>query len=185
MCLYDSKAKMFFVKKLKRDIKLLPIHLGPKMKKKVEDQLRDEVEGKCLGNHGYVIFILSLGQFAIQPGKIDNDFGSVNMTVTYEAIMLRPFRNEVLDTVVFNAADDNGFFTKVGPLEIYIHKYNMPEDMRFDNEKGDAWVSTDGEVEIREGSIVRLRILGVSVDAGQMSAMGTIKDAFLGQLPDE
>jgi DNA-directed RNA polymerase II subunit RPB7 len=61
----------------------------------------------------------------------------------------------------------------------------MPEDMRFDNEKGDAWVSTDGEVEIREGSIVRLRILGVSVDAGQMSAMGTIKDAFLGQLPDE
>jgi len=175
---------MFFVKKLKRDILLEPIHLGPKMKKKVEWRLREELEGRCLGKHGYIVQILALDEGAIEPGKIDNDFGSVHMTVTYQAIMLRPFKNEVLDTVVFNAADDNGFFARIGPLEVYVHKYNMPEDMRFDNEKGDAWVSTDGEVEIKEGSIVRLRIIGVSVDAGQMNAMGSIKDAFLGQLPD-
>ena len=175
---------MFFVKKLKRDILLQPVHLGPKMKQKCELQLRDEVEGKCLGKHGYVIQILALDDFSIQPGKIDNDFGSVHMIVTYQAIMLRPFKNEVLDTIVFNAADDNGFFARIGPLEIYVHKYNMPEDMRFDNEKGDAWVSLDGEVEIKEGSIVRLRIIGVSIDAGQMSCMGSCKEVYLGQLPD-
>jgi len=159
---------MFFVKKLHRDILLQPVHLGPGMKHKVEFQLREEVEGKCLGKHGYVIQVLTLDDEAIVPGKIDNDFGSVHMTVSYQAIMLRPFKNEVLDTIVFNAADDNGFFSRIGPLEIYTHKYNMPEDMRFDNQSGDAWVSTDGEVEIKEGSIVRLRIIGVSVDAGQM-----------------
>ena len=175
---------MFFDKKLKRDILLQPVHLGPKMKQKFELQQRDEDEGKCLGKHGYVIQILALDDFSIQPGKIDNDFGSVHMIVTYQAIMLRPFKNEVLDTIVFNAADDNGFFARIGPLEIYVHKYNMPEDMRFDNEKGDAWVSLDGEVEIKEGSIVRLRIIGVSIDAGQMSCMGSCKEVYLGQLPD-
>lgn len=204
---------MFYVKKLKRDIQLQPMHLGPKMKKKVFEQLLEEVEGKCLGKHGYVIRVLTLENDAIQPGKIDNDNGSVNVTVFYSAIMLRPFKNEVVDTIVFNAADDNGFFARIGPLEIYIHKYNMPEDMKFDNEKGDSWVSLDGEVEIREGSVVRLRIIGVSVDAGQMvrthkkqffyiaihqtqshfllppipphqNAMASIKDSFLGQLPD-
>lgn len=214
---------MFYVKKLKRDIQLQPMHLGPKMKRKVYEQLLEEVEGKCLGKHGYVIRVLRLDPDAIQPGKIDNDNGSVNVTVLYSAIMLRPFKNEVVDTIVFNAADDNGFFARIGPLEIYIHKYNMPEDMKFDNEKGDSWVSLDGEVEIREGSVVRLRIIGVSVDAGQMvrttitlhiyratnignkltflplpppspsaplplstfkNAMASIKDSFLGQLPD-
>ena len=164
--------KMYYVKKLKREVLLHPQYLGPKLRKKVFEQLMEEVEGKCLGKHGYVIRLLDLDPTAIQPGKIDNDNGSVNVTVTYSAIMLRPFKNEVVDTIVFNAADDNGFFARVGPLEIYIHKYNMPEDMKFDNEKGDAWVSLDGEVEIREGSVVRLRIIGVSVDAGQMVSDG-------------
>lgn len=170
---------MFYVKKLKRDIQLQPMHLGPKMKKKVFEQLLEEVEGKCLGKHGYVIRVLTLDNDAIQPGKIDNDNGSVNVTVFYSAIMLRPFKNEVVDTIVFNAADDNGFFARIGPLEIYIHKYNMPEDMKFDNEKGDSWVSLDGEVEIREGSVVRLRIIGVSVDAGQMVTANTKNNSFI------
>jgi DNA-directed RNA polymerase subunit E'/Rpb7 len=35
----------------------------------------------------------------ISPGLIDNDTGSVNVSVYYSVILLRPFRNEVLDTV--------------------------------------------------------------------------------------
>jgi DNA-directed RNA polymerase subunit E'/Rpb7 len=37
-------------------------------------------------------------------------------------------------------------------------------------------------VEIREGSVVRLRIIGLIIDAGVISAIGTIKESFLGQL---
>ena len=48
--------------------------------------------------------------------------------------------------------------------------------------QGDCWISEDETVEIREGSIVRLRVIGVSpIDAGVISATGTIKDTFLGQ----
>jgi hypothetical protein len=36
-------------------------------------------------------------------GLIDNDSGSVNVTVWYSAILLRPFPLEVLDAVVTNA----------------------------------------------------------------------------------
>ena len=34
---------------------------------------------------------------------IDNYNGAVNVTVYYSAILLRPFRNEVLDTIVTTA----------------------------------------------------------------------------------
>ena len=66
-------------------------------------------------------------------------------------------------------------------------------------DRGDCWCSDDQEVEISEGSIVRLRIMGVTVDAGAIvsytnvcivlyvinlmmlqSAIGTIKDNYLG-----
>jgi DNA-directed RNA polymerase II subunit RPB7 len=173
---------MFFVKKLRRDILLQPAHLGPRMHEHIMTQILEEVEGKCLGKHGYVIRVLSLDDATILPGLIDNDSGCVNVTVIYQAIMLRPFKNEVVDATIFNAADDSGFFARVGPLEIFIHKFNMPEDTHFDMNAGDAWVSEDGTIEIKDGSVVRLRIIGVSVDAGQMNAIGTIKDAYLGQL---
>lgn len=170
------------MKKLRRDILLQPAHLGPRMHEHIMEQILEEVEGKCLGKHGYVIRVLSLDDATILPGLIDNDSGCVSVTVIYQAIMLRTFKNEVLDTTIFNTPDDAGFFARVGPLEIYIHKYNMPEDMRFDHASGDSWVSEDGTIEIKDGSVVRLRILGVSVDAGQMNAIGTIKDPYLGQL---
>ena len=54
--------------------------------------------------------------------------------------------------------------------------------MKFNHNTGDCWVSEDETVEIREGSIVRLRIIGLVIDAGVISAIGTIKDTFLGQI---
>lgn len=56
-------------------------------------------------------------------------------------------------------------------------------DVSYIYDIGDCWISEDETVEIREGSIVRLRVIGVSpVDAGVISATGTIKDSFLGQI---
>eukprot|EP00605_Chrysophyceae_sp_TOSAG23-4_P001524 GSChrysophyteH1.ASY1.ANO1.1672.1 assembled CDS len=172
---------MWFVKKqMRKDILLEPMHLGPDLGKHVEQQVTEEVEGKCMGKYGFVIRVVGIDE--IDPGFVDNDTGSVSINILYSCIMLRPFKNEVLDTTIFNAADDSGFFARVGPLEIYVHKYNMPEDIHFDHQAGDAWVSDDGTIEIKDGSIVRLRIIGVSIDAGQMNAIGTIKDSYLGQL---
>jgi DNA-directed RNA polymerase II subunit RPB7 len=172
---------MFFIRKqLKRGILLEPHTLGAKLEEQVRMQLIEEVEGKCLGKFGYVIRLL--GTDNIVPGFIENDSGSVNVEVTYSCFMLRPFKNEVLDTIVFSAANEMGFWARMGPLEIFVHKNAMPEDMKFDYAAGDAWVSDDGTIEIKDGSIVRLRIIGVSVDAGQMNAVGSIDDPYLGQL---
>ena len=42
----------------------------------------------------------------------------------------------------------------------------MTEDIRYDYTRGDCWCSDAQEVEIREGSVVRLRIMGITVEAG-------------------
>ena len=58
----------------------------------------------------------------------------------------------------------------------------MQEDITFDNIREDCWVSADGDIEIREGSIVRVRIMGLTLEATDMSATCTIKEDFLGLL---
>lgn len=35
----------------------------------------------------------------VEAGLIDNDTGAVNISVYYTVILLRPFKNEVLDAV--------------------------------------------------------------------------------------
>mmetsp|Transcript_17886 Transcript_17886/g.26396 ORF Transcript_17886/g.26396 Transcript_17886/m.26396 type:complete len:175 (-) Transcript_17886:183-707(-) len=170
---------MFFLKKLRRDIQLEPIHFGPNLKEHVKDRVRRELLGSSLGKHGYVIEIIEIADEDIIFGLLDNDSGAVNVTAWYSAILLRPFPNEVLDAVVVNATE-SGFFASVGPLVIFVSRHAMTEDIRYDYTRGDCWCSDDQEVEIREGSVVRLRIMGITVEAGAVGAVGTIKDNYLG-----
>lgn len=52
-----------------------------------------------LGTYGYVISVVSVEDEDIQAGLIDIDTGAVNVSVFYTVILLRPFKNEVLDAV--------------------------------------------------------------------------------------
>lgn len=47
---------------------------------------------------------------------------------------------------------------------------------------GDSWISTDGAVDIKVGSIVRMRLIGVAINAGEISAIGSINEPALGQI---
>ena len=167
---------------LRRDIQLEPVHLGRNLLTKVKDRVTYEVEGICLGKLGYVIHIINLYDEDISCGLIDNDSGAVNISVRFRAIVFRPFEHEVVDAVVTTASDETGFFANVGPLSIFVSRHCMSEDIHFDYVRGDTWASEDGEVEIREGTVVRLRILGLTIGAHSMDAVGTIKDDFLGML---
>ena len=90
---------MFFLRKLRRDILLEPQFLGSHLKELVRQRVLEELEGQCLGKLGYVIAIYDIHNDDITAGMIDNDTGAVLVSVWYNAILLRPFRNEVLDSV--------------------------------------------------------------------------------------
>lgn len=94
---------MFFVKDLRKDILLEPKHLGAQLKDRVKQRVLDEMDGQCLGKYGYVVNILDIKDENISPGPIDMDTGSVRVEVWYTALLLRPFKNEVLDAVVVSA----------------------------------------------------------------------------------
>ena len=48
---------MFFYKKLRKELLLEPMFLGPNLVGLVRDRIFAEVEGTCLGKHGYVVSV--------------------------------------------------------------------------------------------------------------------------------
>ena len=175
---------MFFVKELTHEIELVPIHFGPKLRSTIIRLVKEQVEGLALANYGYVINVIEVPEDKIQSGPIEYDTGNVVFTVKYTALLLRPFINEVLDATV-SQCNPLGFFAFVGPLRVFVSKHSMPEDMMdgFEGEK-EAWISDDKEVEISSGCGVRLKIKGSTVEESNISAIGTIKDNYLGLIDD-
>ena len=175
---------MFYVKQLEHEIELEPIHFGPKLRATIVRLLKEDVEGLALANYGYVVNVIEVPEDKIRSGIIEYDTGNVVFYVKYTALLLRPFINEVLDATV-SQCNQLGFFAFVGPLRIFVSKHSMPEDMfnGYDNEK-DAWISDDKEVQITSGCGVRLKIKGRTVEQGNITAIGTIKDNYLGLIDD-
>lgn len=171
---------MFYVKTLEHEIELEPQYFGRELRPTIIKLLKEDVEGLALANYGFVVSVLFVPEDTIRSGIIEYDTGNVVFYVKYSALLLRPFVNEVLDATV-TQCNNLGFFAFVGPLRIFVSKHSMPEDMfnGFDGEKN-AWISDDKEVEISQGCGVRLRIKGRTVEQGNIHAIGTIKDIYLG-----
>ena len=176
---------MFYVKTLEHEIVLQPSYFGPKLKATIVRLLKEEVEGLALAEYGFVVNVIEVPEDQIKSGIIEYDTGNVVFHVKYTALLLRPFVNEVLDAVV-SQCNTLGFFAFVGPLRVFVSKHSMPEDMLNGwNPDKDSWVSDDKEVVISSGCGVRLRIKGRTVEQGNITAIGTIKDSYLGLVSEE
>jgi DNA-directed RNA polymerase II subunit RPB7 len=175
---------MFYVKTLEHEIELEPVYHGPKLRNTIVAKLKEEVEGLALANYGFVINVVEVLEDQIKSGIIEYDTGNVIFTVQYTALLLRPFINEVVDAVVAQC-NSLGFFAYVGPLRIFVSKHSMPDDM-YNGYQGDtdSWVSSDQEVVISAGCGVRLKIKGRTIEQNNITAIGTIKDNYLGLIDD-
>mgnify|MGYP001273751379 FL=1 len=161
-----------------KEIQVAPHELGPGISGIVKRTLRKQVEGTCQGEDGYLIVVIGFHDEA-GKGRISPDNGKIMFRIKYDAILLKPYKGEVLAAQV-HAVNAHGFFAHVGPFEhIFVTRYAMPADIQFSADTR-RWVSQDGEIEIYKDCGVRLRITGITFKANTIEAVGTIKDHYLG-----
>lgn len=72
-----------------------------------------------------------------------------------------------------------GFFCDIGPLSCFISNHCIPADMVFDATIP-CYKSEDEAVVIKHDDEVRVKIIGVRVDANDIFAIGTLMDDYLG-----
>lgn len=142
------------------------------LRKNIKDLLRQKllklVEGSCSRRYGYIVAVTHIDLDQAAQGRICEGTGDVTFSMKYNAIVFKPFRNEVLDAQVTDGVTKEGFFAKAGPLEMFISYKNMPPDMKFDDNAVPPLFVGDGGVKIQKDTCVRVKILNTRIDADGM-----------------
>jgi DNA-directed RNA polymerase II subunit RPB7 len=168
---------MYFVVSDKKSIAMRPCDLGPFFHLRLEARLRHELEGSLSKNHdGTIVYIFRITDKS-KP-RIQDGTGFAIVEVSFEAIVFRPFKNEVIDCVV-SEVTRLGFFAYFGPMKVFVSKSSIPEDLQFHAETN-RLSNADSTQIIAVDSEVRVRILGVRRDGTQLFSIGTIDDDYLG-----
>lgn len=169
---------MFYHIQLEHEIDLHPRYFGPNLLDTVKKKLFKEVEGTCTGKYGFVIAVTNID--SIGDGVIQSGTGFVTYPIKYRAIVFRPFKGEVLDAIV-TQINKVGIFTEIGPLSCFISRHSIPADMEFDaNANPPCYKTKDDEMVINQDDEIRVKIVGIRVDATDIFAIGTLMDDYLG-----
>ncbi|CAN8069479.1 unnamed protein product [Agarophyton chilense] len=141
-----------------------------------------EVEGTFAGRFGFIVAVLKV-EGDIPVAELDESTGFAIFPLAYQAVVFRPFKGEVLDSVVTKVTE-HGFFAECGPLTVFVSHYSIPADMAYKYEESNEpmWKGSEPEDDIRKNTSVRLRIIGLKIEATEISATATIQDPYLGRL---
>eukprot|EP01067_Filipodium_phascolosomae_P001325 Filipodium_phascolosomae@DN1892_c0_g1_i4.p1 len=103
-----------------------PEHLGMQWQKKVDIQLREDIEGRMLKQFGLVVAIIRWDRRG--KGKIQDGTGFIICEVVFTAVVFRPFPGETMDGIV-SIVNELGFFVEIGPMgsnRCFVSKQRIP-----------------------------------------------------------
>ncbi|KAF2973019.1 hypothetical protein GQX73_g520 [Xylaria multiplex] len=169
---------MFFLYNLERRVTLHPSYFGKNMHELVTGKLLKDVEGTCTGSY-YIISIMDT--FDISEGRILPGSGLAEFTVGYRAVVWRPFKGETVDAVVVSV-NQHGFFAEAGPLRIFVSTHLIPQDIKWDPNATPPQFTNNEDTTIEVGTHVRVKMLGTRAEVGELWAIGSIKEDYLGTL---
>ena len=117
---------------------------------------------------------------SVSEGMVTDDgTARAKFHVEYTCIAFRPFKGEVLDAVV-TQVNKFGFFAEAGPLSIFVSNQLIEDDMTFRCDGENSYVSEDEAVKIVKGAEVRVRVVGMRIDASEIFCIATLKENYLG-----
>jgi len=169
---------MFFLLHRTQQIQLHPSYFGRNMKELVTSKLLKDIEGTCTGRY-YIISIMDT--FEISEGRIIPGNGGAEFTVGYRAVVWKPFNGEAVDAIV-TGLNPHGFFAFAGPSEIFVSKFSIPSEIKWQQNANSAMFTNNEDITIEVGTHIRLKLLGTRSEVGHMYGIGELKEDYLGVL---
>ena len=174
---------MFFLMGFTKDVIISPSDLNKDLKKIIKIKLIEQVTGTCNEKYGYHIKVIKIGD--IRNGYIMDGSGDIIFKMSYQVVLLRPFKNEVCDGVIDKILPvEGGIHVKVGPMLVFIASEDIPSDYKLDD-KNNIYVKENDETDIlKEGEKVRFKYKEIQFDVTDFKPIGTMKDPYLGHILD-
>ncbi len=136
----------------------------------------DGIIDKRLGVVLVVTDVKQTGEGRIYPGD-----GSINYPVLFEVLAYKPNQHEISDGEIIDVTEF-GVFIRLGPVDGMIHVSQLMDDFVSYDRKNAIFTGKETKQRMKEGDVVRARIISVSVSGNDYKIGLTARQPNLGSL---
>lgn len=170
---------MFKMLTVKDEVRVLPTKFDLELSRAVKESLQDTIEGRMNPDIG--VFLVVTDVMSIGEGKIVPEDGAVHYDVEYKILIFRPEPNEIVIGDVVDITEF-GAFTRIGPLDALVHVSQIMDDKLAYDAKNAIFTGKKTGYKLKEGDLVRSRVVGVSLGKGRSKISLTMRQPCLGAL---
>jgi DNA-directed RNA polymerase subunit E' len=160
-------------------IRVPPEKLGTDVKKAIKSAIADQLEGIVNSRLGVILSVMSIDK--VGEGRITAGDPGVYYNCEFNLLTFKPEIHEI----VYGEVIDNtefGSFMRMGPMDGLIHISQLMDDfVSFDN-KNSLFLGKESKRTLKEGDLVRARVIAVSLARGENKIGLTMRQPGLGGL---
>ena len=163
-------------------VRIPPERLGEDIDVLAKEFTRTLLEGRVDADKSLTMIASNVER--VGEGRIVHGDGAVYQKVRYDAVVLRPTLQEIVDGQVVEILKF-GAFIRFGPLDGLLHISQVMDDRVDVDEENQRLIGKDTKRDVRIGDKVRTRIVAVSLNerAPRESKIGlTMRQPGLGKL---
>jgi len=170
---------MYKIAEIEDDIRVPPTKFELGLKEAVRASLVDKWEGiieKGLGVILVVTEVKGVGEGRIYPGD-----GAVHYPVRFDMLVYTPEQHEIITGEVIDVTEF-GAFMRLGPVDGMIHVSQIMDDFVSYDSKNAVFLGKESKHKLKEGDVLRARIISVSVSGREYKIGLTARQPGLGAL---
>jgi len=161
------------------EVRVPPTKFGMDIKDAIKDSLEDQLEGKIKPDIGVFLAVTEI--LDVKEGKIIPNDGAIYYPSKIRVLVFNPEDQEVLPGVVVDITEF-GAFIRIGPLDGLVHVSQIIDDRISYDAKNATFVARKSKKTLKEGDVVRCRIVGVSLGKAQTKISLTMRQPWLGSM---
>ena len=170
---------MFKILNVKDEVRVPPVKFDLELDNAVKESLQDQIEGKINADIG--VFLVVTDILSVGDGKIIPEDGAIYYPVEFKILIYKPELNEIVTGEVVDVTEF-GAFTRIGPLDALVHVSQIMDDKISYDAKNATFTGKKTGIKLREGDLIRARIVGVSLGKGRSKISLTMRQPHLGAM---
>jgi DNA-directed RNA polymerase subunit E' len=170
---------MYKIVEVKDEIKVPPSKFEHGLEEAVKQSLMTRWDGVIDKRLGLVLVVT--GVKSTGEGRIYAGDGSIHYPVEFEVLVYKPNQHEIVEGELIDVTEF-GVFMRVGPVDGMVHVSQLMDDFVSYDRKNAIFMGKETKQRMKEGDVVRARIISVSVAGGDYKIGLTARQPNLGSL---
>lgn len=164
----------------KGKIRVPPEKLGQEVEKAVTDSIKERMEGNIKKGFGVVLAITEVKE--IGEGDIEPEDPGVFYPIEFRTLTFQPELHEIVEGEIAEITEF-GAFVRIGPIDALCHISQIMDDYVSFDEKQNNLAGKDSNRNLKNGDVVRSRIIAVSLDKKEKNKVNlTMRQPGLGAM---